>query len=152
MRDTIVSVLAAANTTTADTDLSLSMTARVETIAVGDPDKTPVGEQELPAVRVQVADAGMTEEYTVISSRPPANIVDRFAIAVIATGADLEESTENTVRLARNVRKILRVNQTLNGYVEAITGMETSYDFKNSESVYQQRSDTIITVEAYART
>lgn len=150
IRNAIVSILSAANTTTATNDLSGSLQTRVQSIIAGHP-KRPVGLDEYPVVFVSLA--GKSEQSPFIGDSAARDLQVNWNVHCLTCLSDSATSAENeSITLADNVEKVLRTYIDLSGTVDYSSIDETEYSLEDSESTYVHTARIGLATKLWGRT
>lgn len=152
IRDTLITTLVNANTTTATIDLSNSLTSRVKNITARDLEIEPVMITEYPYIGVEFI--SKNEELAEYGSSIADRAIDiNLNINCVYDNGAKASTADNLMLMVRNVEAVLRNNLSLGNYYTAgasvVSVVPTTTEFKTTygagNSPYN-RSATIQTV------
>jgi hypothetical protein len=143
IKDSVLNLLDKNNTATSAYDISSGIYQRIQMITGANSEKQPVLNIQYPAVFVEVKkDRDKIVQLGATARRSVEIDVD--IVPIIDYGITLEnareESDNELVRLTDNIKNLIRNFITLSTTVDSMEVMETTYDAKYSDNVYNSNS------------
>jgi hypothetical protein len=140
LKEQVQTILDAANTTTASTDLSNGLLTRVQKVLKVNPGRIPIQASYYPFVTVYVSGKEIEHQDMAVNqsnSKRRANIEVRIAGAVwnnVFVNNDVDDADDDCESLMENVEQIIRDNSTLNSAALWTIAKSVEYHTANVDS------------------
>jgi hypothetical protein len=150
VRNAIVSILDANNTTTSSYDISGSLQTRVQRVIAGHP-KRPVGLDEYPVIFVSLS--GKSEESPFLGDSAARDVSVDWTVHCLTCLSESATSAENEcITLTDNVEHTLRNYIDLSGTVDYSTLDSTEYSLEDENSTYVHTGRIGLVTKLWSRT